>query len=159
MAQLGARFHGMEEVVGSIPTRSTKDSTSHRALLCEGGLSHSPQGLCVSAGAGCASSEDESLWLVDNYIQSCLDQLVRVPANHDLERSGFHNSVHLAIQEGKFSRFERQFNRSGFAGTERDVPEAAQFLHRPSDRADLVANVKLTLSPGAHRWPEDNDLV
>ncbi len=24
MAQLGARFHGMEEVVGSIPTRSTK---------------------------------------------------------------------------------------------------------------------------------------
>ncbi len=23
MAQLGARFHGMEEVVGSIPTRST----------------------------------------------------------------------------------------------------------------------------------------
>ncbi len=25
VAQLGARFHGMEEVVGSIPTRSTKD--------------------------------------------------------------------------------------------------------------------------------------
>ena len=25
MAQLGARFHGMEEVVGSIPTRSTKN--------------------------------------------------------------------------------------------------------------------------------------
>jgi hypothetical protein len=24
VAQLGARFHGMEEVVGSIPTRSTK---------------------------------------------------------------------------------------------------------------------------------------
>ena len=143
MAQLGARFHGMEEVVGSIPTRSTKDSTAHRALLCEGGLSHNPQGLCVSAGAGCASSEDESLWLLDNYIQSCLDQLVRVPANHDLERSGFHNSVHLAIQEGKFARSEGQFNRSGFAGTERDVPEAAQFLHRPSDRANLVANVKL----------------
>ena len=54
-----------------------------------------------------------------------------------------HNSVHLAIQEGKFARSERQFNRSGFAGTERDVPEAAQFLHRPSDRADLVANLKL----------------
>ena len=26
VAQLGARFHGMEEVVGSIPTRSTKTS-------------------------------------------------------------------------------------------------------------------------------------
>ncbi len=24
MAQLGARFHGMEEVIGSIPIRSTK---------------------------------------------------------------------------------------------------------------------------------------
>ena len=27
VAQLGARFHGMEEVVGSIPTRSTKSPT------------------------------------------------------------------------------------------------------------------------------------
>ncbi len=26
VAQLGARFHGMEEVVGSIPTRSTNTS-------------------------------------------------------------------------------------------------------------------------------------
>ncbi len=26
VAQLGARFHGMEEVVGSIPTRSTKSN-------------------------------------------------------------------------------------------------------------------------------------
>src|ERR1051326_7006317 len=31
VAQLGARFHGMEEVVGSIPTRSTK---SHHPLDC-----------------------------------------------------------------------------------------------------------------------------
>jgi hypothetical protein len=30
VAQLGARFHGMEEVVGSIPTRSTKFSTTCR---------------------------------------------------------------------------------------------------------------------------------
>jgi hypothetical protein len=30
VAQLGARFHGMEEVVGSIPTRSTKFSTAGR---------------------------------------------------------------------------------------------------------------------------------
>ncbi len=29
VAQLGARFHGMEEVVGSIPTRSTKFLPSH----------------------------------------------------------------------------------------------------------------------------------
>src|SRR6185437_5561238 len=28
VAQLGARFHGMEEVVGSIPTRSTIKSTT-----------------------------------------------------------------------------------------------------------------------------------
>jgi hypothetical protein len=28
VAQLGARFHGMEEVVGSIPTRSTKSLTN-----------------------------------------------------------------------------------------------------------------------------------
>ena len=28
VAQLGARFHGMEEVVGSIPTRSTKSRNS-----------------------------------------------------------------------------------------------------------------------------------
>ena len=27
MAQLGARFHGMEEVIGSIPIRSTKTSS------------------------------------------------------------------------------------------------------------------------------------
>jgi hypothetical protein len=32
VAQLGARFHGMEEVVGSIPTRSTKFS-QHFGLL------------------------------------------------------------------------------------------------------------------------------
>jgi hypothetical protein len=30
VAQLGARFHGMEEVVGSIPTRSTKSFCWHR---------------------------------------------------------------------------------------------------------------------------------
>jgi molybdopterin-binding protein len=30
VAQLGARFHGMEEVVGSIPTRSTKFSSTKR---------------------------------------------------------------------------------------------------------------------------------
>ena len=29
VAQLGARFHGMEEVVGSIPTRSTKLILKH----------------------------------------------------------------------------------------------------------------------------------
>jgi hypothetical protein len=28
VAQLGARFHGMEEVVGSIPTRSTNSLNS-----------------------------------------------------------------------------------------------------------------------------------
>jgi hypothetical protein len=28
VAQLGARFHGMEEVVGSIPTRSTNQSNN-----------------------------------------------------------------------------------------------------------------------------------
>jgi hypothetical protein len=32
VAQLGARFHGMEEVVGSIPTRSTKSPVTYKAL-------------------------------------------------------------------------------------------------------------------------------
>ena len=31
VAQLGARFHGMEEVVGSIPTRSTKSLNNLRS--------------------------------------------------------------------------------------------------------------------------------
>jgi hypothetical protein len=36
VAQLGARFHGMEEVVGSNPTRSTKPQSPSliRALRC-----------------------------------------------------------------------------------------------------------------------------
>jgi hypothetical protein len=29
VAQLGARFHGMEEVIGSIPIRSTNKSTTY----------------------------------------------------------------------------------------------------------------------------------
>jgi hypothetical protein len=33
VAQLGARFHGMEEVVGSIPTRSTKSPTKQPDVL------------------------------------------------------------------------------------------------------------------------------
>jgi hypothetical protein len=33
VAQLGARFHGMEEVIGSIPIRSTKPSQQLRAKL------------------------------------------------------------------------------------------------------------------------------
>ena len=32
VAQLGARFHGMEEVVGSIPTRSTNKSDFENSL-------------------------------------------------------------------------------------------------------------------------------
>jgi hypothetical protein len=36
VAQLGARFHGMEEVVGSIPTRSTKSLNKlDRASACD----------------------------------------------------------------------------------------------------------------------------
>jgi hypothetical protein len=39
VAQLGARFHGMEEVVGSIPTRSTKQSNNlANANLLSGGI-------------------------------------------------------------------------------------------------------------------------
>ena len=32
MAQLGARFHGMEEVTGSIPVRSTKQPIQNQTL-------------------------------------------------------------------------------------------------------------------------------
>jgi hypothetical protein len=35
VAQLGARFHGMEEVVGSIPTRSTKSLNNLDGQLAE----------------------------------------------------------------------------------------------------------------------------
>ncbi len=42
VAQLGARFHGMEEVVGSIPTRSTK---ALNPLDGAGGFS---DGVCVA---------------------------------------------------------------------------------------------------------------
>ena len=35
MAQLGARFHGMEEVVGSIPTRSTKSPDMPAVYILE----------------------------------------------------------------------------------------------------------------------------
>ena len=31
VAQLGARFHGMEEVIGSIPIRSTKQPLQNQA--------------------------------------------------------------------------------------------------------------------------------
>jgi hypothetical protein len=41
VAQLGARFHGMEEVVGSIPTRSTKSLNK-----LDGAPAHS-RGVCV----------------------------------------------------------------------------------------------------------------
>ena len=37
MAQLGARFHGMEEVVGSIPTRSTKFPNNLANAILPGG--------------------------------------------------------------------------------------------------------------------------
>src|SRR6185437_4551601 len=45
VAQLGARFHGMEEVVGSIPTRSTILSTTYKlpdqlASEGKGGIIH-----------------------------------------------------------------------------------------------------------------------
>jgi hypothetical protein len=39
VAQLGARFHGMEEVVGSIPTRSTKSPNNlDGANACSDGV-------------------------------------------------------------------------------------------------------------------------
>ena len=40
VAQLGARFHGMEEVVGSIPTRSTNSLTVIRRKHCSAVLCH-----------------------------------------------------------------------------------------------------------------------
>ena len=43
VAQLGARFHGMEEVVGSIPTRSTKSSIMEGELPLQSWLRRSQQ--------------------------------------------------------------------------------------------------------------------
>src|SRR5271165_4480323 len=43
VAQLGARFHGMEEVVGSIPTRSTKSPNNlDAANSCSDGICSPP---------------------------------------------------------------------------------------------------------------------
>ncbi len=50
MAQLGARFHGMEEVVGSIPTRSTK-------LLSQPGAMTTPSSIGKHAATGPASDQ------------------------------------------------------------------------------------------------------
>ena len=48
VAQLGARFHGMEEVIGSIPIRSTKQPFTNQADTGSG-LTPSP-GRLVSFG-------------------------------------------------------------------------------------------------------------
>ena len=37
MAQLGARFHGMEEVIGSIPIRSTNFKINHLQRIIRSG--------------------------------------------------------------------------------------------------------------------------
>jgi hypothetical protein len=50
VAQLGARFHGMEEVVGSIPTRSTNKSTAYTAAA-SGECAEGRQNLCASFGS------------------------------------------------------------------------------------------------------------
>jgi hypothetical protein len=39
VAQLGARFHGMEEVVGSIPTRSTNSRFRSRSQFRDSSVS------------------------------------------------------------------------------------------------------------------------
>ena len=49
MAQLGARFHGMEEVVGSIPTRSTNKPIKIRDLSL-----YTPDRIQLMAGASFA---------------------------------------------------------------------------------------------------------
>src|SRR5208283_6062598 len=52
VAQLGARFHGMEEVVGSIPTRSTKSlnnldwTSGYPRPRLSHGLCHNPPFWC-----------------------------------------------------------------------------------------------------------------
>ena len=48
VAQLGARFHGMEEVIGSIPIRSTKQPLQNQAYA--GSASLPPLGCLVSFG-------------------------------------------------------------------------------------------------------------
>jgi hypothetical protein len=48
VAQLGARFHGMEEVIGSIPIRSTKQPLTNQAYA--GSVALPPFGDLVSFG-------------------------------------------------------------------------------------------------------------
>src|ERR1700688_3345321 len=72
VAQLGARFHGMEEVVGSIPTRSTIFSSTYRCpafqfgvIWCQNALTSSklrsgqPLVHHAKSRSSCPSSNDE----------------------------------------------------------------------------------------------------
>jgi hypothetical protein len=59
VAQLGARFHGMEEVVGSIPTRSTKSPNNlDRTNACSDGVCVM---VCVITRRSCAHSEKKQV--------------------------------------------------------------------------------------------------
>ena len=54
MAQLGARFHGMEEVIGSIPIRSTKQPIQNQVYAGNGALPpfHDFVSFCVTPAEG-----------------------------------------------------------------------------------------------------------
>jgi hypothetical protein len=54
VAQLGARFHGMEEVIGSIPIRSTKQPLQNQAYAGSGWLPpfHDFVSFCVTRAEG-----------------------------------------------------------------------------------------------------------
>ena len=54
VAQLGARFHGMEEVIGSIPIRSTKQPLQNQAYAGSGSLPpfHDFVSFCVTRAEG-----------------------------------------------------------------------------------------------------------
>ena len=88
MAQLGARFHGMEEVVGSIPTRSTNNPHEF-SIIVQALRQHIslPTQVPTQAGYSCAL-----VWLYD---------LVSDPGE---ETNLYGNPNHAATQQALWNR-------------------------------------------------------
>src|SRR5580704_1941557 len=71
------------------------------------------------------------------------DQVYGISADHDRERAGFHDAVHISIQEREFIGPQRELCRFCFARVQRDTAESAKFLNGARDRAYFVADVEL----------------
>src|SRR5690606_5114803 len=69
--------------------------------------------------------------------------VLRVAADHHRERARLDDEPHGSIPEREVARMERERDRAGLAGAQRDPPEAAKPAHGRRDRCDVVAHVEL----------------